>query len=228
MTEQNLSECAAPTAENPPTPQAESPEPTVGAFEKPTVPMDPEAWNLTIKVMGGTTTTKFDNDLAQKRADANERRKQYDQETAIGRTPIEQGGGMVFDHKFTDPLMSPKVKLEYRGRTKDMIFEMLCELVVDEVTDAHTLIFVCPECVKRGVDQQFAQVHANNKNRAWHLDKKNAGTPRRAEDSGPDGKARYAIYTHAGDIMDTDEMRCPHPNCGCVYKIHKNILYRIK
>ena len=185
-------------------------------------------YKLTTWVQGGTTTTRFDNDLAQKRADAEERRKDYDRDTEIGRTPIEQGGGMVFDHRFADPLMSPKVKLEYHGRTKEMLFEMLCELVVDDMTDSHTLIFVCPECVQRGVDQQFAQVHANNKNRAWHLDKKRAGTPMRVKDTAPGEQDRYTVYTHAGDIMDTDEMRCPNANCGCSFKIHKNILYRVR
>jgi hypothetical protein len=196
----------------------------------PTPPTDPSPPKVEIEapagiVRGGTTSSEWDKQYQQKLADAEERRKQAAADAALSKIPIEAGGAKSYTHHFSHPVHSPKVLIEYHGSKKEPIMEMLCELVLDDVTGDSILQFVCPKCVSRGVHSAEAQCTARAKNRAWHLDMRGAGMYRKAQTVDLLGNPTVEMYIHAGSIMDTDALVCPHYNCGSKFKIHKNIMY---
>jgi hypothetical protein len=184
-----------------------------------------ERSRLQLLVRGGTTSSAYDKEMQQRIADAEVRRAEADADRKIAQIPIERGGGMIFENKLADPMTGPRVLIKYVGRTKDVLMEQLCELVADEMSGDHMLIFVCPECFRRGVPSGFAQCHVRSKHRQWHLDLKDAGTIKSVRNSDmPNG---LEFYTHAGSIMDTDVLRCDGTNCGASFKIHNNVMYRV-
>jgi hypothetical protein len=209
------------------------PEQPTDAPSEPASPETPSAaeppaegpYKLTTWVQGGTTSSRFDTQLAEQVADAKARRAEYDAENKLGAIPIEHGGAALYAHQFADPVASPKVALYYEYRDGRAITE-LCELVTDDITGEKILIFVCPECVARGVNQGFAQCRVSDKNRAWHIDEKGAGEVRWAENPTVPGGREF--YRSAGTIMDTDALRCAGVGCGCTFKVHKNRLYRTR
>lgn len=177
-------------------------------------------------VRGGTTTSAFDNELAMRKADAEARREQDDQDKKIASVPVEKGGGLMFERRLADPMTGPRVLLTYVGDGKEEIHQQLAELVEDDITGDHILIFVCPECFRRGIPSGFCQCHARCKHRAWHIDKTTAGQVKGVRNSDAPGGMEF--YTSAGMIMDTDVLRCDAVNCGNAYKIHKNVMYRVR
>lgn len=178
-------------------------------------------------VRGGTTTTAYDNALAKSMADADKRRAADDADKKLAKVPVEQGGAMMFEREFAPRMTSPKVRLRYVGKTRETIMEQLCELVVDDSSgrEEHLLIFVCPECFRRGVPSGFAQCHVKASHRKWHVDTKEAGQIKAVRNSDAPGGQEF--YTNAGTIMDTDVLRCDNTNCGCAFKIHNNVMYRV-
>ena len=176
-------------------------------------------------VRGGTTTGAYDKEMQQRLADAEVRRAEDEADRKIAQIPIEKGGGLMFERKLTDETSNPRVHVTYVGRTKEKISEQLCELVFDELMGDHMLIFVCPECSRRGVPSGFAQCHAKSKHRSWHVDTRGAGEVKAVRNSDSAGGIEY--YVSAGTIMDTDVLRCDGVNCGCAFKIHKNVMYRV-
>lgn len=184
-----------------------------------------EKSKLQLIVRGGTTTSAFDNEMAQKMADAEVRREEDEKVKKIGQIPIEQGGGVMYEANFSDPTASPKVLIKYVGKGKEVRMEQLCELVFDDTSGDHMFIFVCPECFNRGIPSGFAQCHVRASHRAWHLDTKTAGEVKAVKNS--DNPRGIEYYQHAGDIMDSEILRCDGPNCGCAFKIHRNIMYRV-
>lgn len=187
----------------------------------------PEAERCRIQTMvrGGTTSSAFDNELAEKMADAELRRAESAADRKVGEVPIEQGGGLVYENKLTDPQYSPRVLLKYVGAGKEPLLEQLCELVKDESTGDHLLIFVCPECFRRGIPSGFAQCHARASHRAWHIDTREAGQVKSAKNT--DKLNGVEFYVSAGIIMDSDILRCDNVNCGGAFKIHRNVMYRV-
>lgn len=184
-----------------------------------------EAINIQLIVRGGTTSTAYDNEQARRVADAEQRRKQLDADVKLGTTPIEQGGGRMFNYNFADPIATPKVHLQYVNSKKEVLMDQLCELVTDEISGNKILQFVCPKCVMRGVHPGEAQCTVRDQNRQWHLDVKGAGGISRVETVDMHGRKLLEPYLNAGVVMDTDVLRCPNFNCGSSYKIHKNMLY---
>lgn len=188
--------------------------------------LTPEAQaRLQLLVRGGTTTSAFDKEIQEKLADTEHRRAEDAADRKIGTIPIERGGGLVFEHKLADPMTGPRVYLQYVGQGREVLSEQLCELVEDDTSGDRLLIFVCPECVRRGIPMTFAQCHARAKHRAWHVDRREAGRVKAVKNSDAPNGIEY--YTSAGVIMDTDVLRCDQTNCGCSFKIHRNVMYRV-
>lgn len=175
-------------------------------------------------VRGGTTTSAWDKEQARREADAEVRRKQLDADRRLASIPLEQGGAMMFDHNFADPLTTPKVHIRYVNSKKETIMDQLCEMVTDDISGDTILQFVCPKCVMRGIHPGDAQCTVRDSNRKWHLDTRTSGM---AKIQTVDMRGRPVLepYLNAGMIMDTDVLVCPAFNCGAKYKIHKNMLY---
>jgi len=211
-----------PALEPKPTPEADpapSPCPEGGAYSS-------GLGSFSIKVQGGTTSSAYDKVMAQQKADADARRQQDAEDKRVGRTPIEQGGGMMFEHRLTDSQFSPKAHVTYVGKGREFISDQLVDLFEDEIAGDKMLVFVCPECVRRGRDSGQSQCHARDSHRKWHIDTRTAGIIKTVENAAvPGGLERYLS---GGEIMDTDTLACSHPYCGCAFKIHKNMMYRVK
>ena len=179
-------------------------------------------------VRGGTTSSAYDNELAERLSQAEQRRAADAAERHLGTIPIEQGGALNFERKLTDPAVHPRVLLQYVGWGREVLHEQLCELVYDDLQEppAHILILVCPECFRRGVPVQFAQMHVRDNHRAWAIDTRGAGQMKAVSNDAMAGGIEF--YHYAGKIMDTDVLRCDGVNCGASFKINKNFLYRVK
>jgi hypothetical protein len=197
---------------------ADTPEPTAK-------PKDDNAINLQLIVRGGTTSSAYDMEQARRAADAEKRRKQLDRDIKIGTTPIEQGGGRMFNYNFADPLATPKIHLKYVNSKKEVVMEQLCELITDDISGNKILQFVCPKCVMRGIHAGEAQCTVRDGNRKWHLDTKGAGGIAKVQTVNLRGDKVLEPYLNAGTVMDTDLLICSNYNCGARFKIHKNMLY---
>jgi len=172
-------------------------------------------------VRGGTTTTAQDNRIRAFEHDSNERRAVHDCEKAIASIPVERGGGKMFANNFAD-VFSPMTPVTYypAGKSEKLI-DMLCDVIVDDNKE-HILIFVCPECVKRGVPSGQAQCHVKFSHRKWFLDTRGAGEIRQMQSAGG-----VTPYVFAGFVMDSEKLTCSNENCGCSYRIHKGKMYRV-
>lgn len=179
-------------------------------------------------VRGGTTSSAYDSEMAQRLSEADQRRAQDAAERHLGTIPIEQGGALNFERKLADPAVHPMVLLQYVGWGKEVLHEQLCELVFDDLQEppAHILVLVCPECFRRGVPVQFAQMHVRDNHRSWAIDTRAAGQMKAVKNQAAVGGIEF--YHNAGKIMDTDILRCDGVNCGTSFKINKNFLYRVR
>lgn len=186
----------------------------------------PAPMPMQILVRGGTTTTAYDMELKRRVADAEKRRAQLDRARRLASIPIEQGGALLHSHRFSDPLTEPRVVVRYVNEKKETIFDILCDLHVDDTSGAYILQCVCPECFRRGVHSGEAQMTVRDTNRKWYVDTKHAGEMRHCEDVDMDGNKVKVPYRHAGEIMDSESFTCTNYNCGATYKIHRNMMYR--
>lgn len=162
------------------------PEHNPGAFISAPVPM--------MFMKGGTTSSKYDRDMAEMRQDAAKRQSedaaerrqsvkmpekakgdeaaaQALRDSVIG-SAIAADKGISYNHDMTG--RAPVCIIEIRS--KDNAHHMFCQadLVVVEADGRPipALIVVCPRCVERGVDQKFAQLTLRQDNRRWYLDEK--------------------------------------------------------
>jgi len=176
----------------------------------------------------GTTSWAYDKEMRARVKDAEDRRAQDAVERQLGTLPVERGGAMNFEHKFADPIEHPRVLLAYVGFGKEILHEQLCEMVYDDTQTppTHILIFVCPECFRRGVPTQLCQLHVRDTHRAWHVDRRGAGEVKAVKNTAAQGGLEF--YRNAGQIMDTDVLRCDNVNCGAAFRINKNRLYRVR
>lgn len=143
---------------------------------------------------GGTTSSKYDRDMAEMRQDAAKRQSEDAaerrqsvkmpekakgdeaaakalRESVIG-SAIAADKGISYNHDMAG--RAPVCIIEIRS--KDNAHHMFCQadLVVVEADGRPipALIVVCPRCVERGVDQKFAQLTLRQDNRKWYLDEK--------------------------------------------------------
>jgi hypothetical protein len=214
-------------AKTPPTkePSQKTSDTSKGGSEAPKLWTPSDGCDIEVMVRGGTTSSKWDLEQAKIVAEAEARRKQLDEDRKLASIPVEQGGAMMFDRNFSDPLKAPKVLLRYH--TSDMDLEILCELIVDDDKEDVILQFVCPQCVKRGMHPGEAQCTVRDSHRGWHLDMRDAGQIKYAETVDMAGRKIREPYVFAGVIKDTDTLRCSQYNCGRAYKIDNNILHDV-
>jgi hypothetical protein len=179
-------------------------------------------------VKGGTSTSSFDKELAQNRFDVAERHREDLQSKQEAQNPGPGGLGDSFSHSFSgfDPAQRPCCHVKMvNSRKEETGLEMLVDVTLD-LDGKLQLTFVCPDCVERGVHQSFAQQTARDDHRAWFLDtssRTGAGMPFQVIN------AWGHVETHisAGEIMDTDTLRCSNAHCTFACKIHKNLMYRV-
>ena len=182
-------------------------------------PVTDEPWRTQVWVRGGTTTSRFDNLIAKQHADAEARRAEQDADRAA----VRNEGARMYSHNFTDSISDPKVILRFNDTKLGVDIEMMCELVLDDVSGENLLLFLCPDCLARGIPSDLAQRRVSERARAWHLDTRDRGKMGRYTDAW----GRPQMYLKAGTIVDTDILRCPEFGCTFACKIDGNIMRRV-
>jgi hypothetical protein len=169
-------------------------------------------------VKGGTSTLAYDQEIKKNEAEAEARRDAQDRDRAIASVPIEEGGGKLYSHNLGHPTDDPKILIHFVNSKKETQYDLLCDIGIEFDGSSRWFIFICPDCVARGIPSGQAQLRVNDKHRHWNLDERTQGTVIEF-----DGQ----IYYSAGEIMDTDVLRCPNAHCTLAVKIHKNMMYRV-
>lgn len=173
-------------------------------------------------VKGGTSTSRYDNEMARRRADADNRRVGQDQMGAIGQRGVRPGeAARLGSNRFLTET-TPRVVLLYRNKDKTVRQECISELVEVESKEQGRLdrlfVMVCPRCVARGVPQGESQVIVRSSHRKFYLDdsegKKNQIVVVRDPISG-----HPAPVLIAGTIYCEEILRCNNYNCDWAVKI---------
>jgi len=179
-------------------------------------------------VRGGTPTMAHERAVAEQEADAEKRRDIAAEERRIARVPIDQGGGKMYQQRFTATPGVPQayVLLDYlTSRGEPMLYlgqplQCLADLTISgeqigsDGFGAHsqemTLHIVCPACIARGMPQGQAQLTIRQSNKHWQLDTNGAGMPIIFENQ---------AYSSAGRVVECERFRCP---CGWAARIYNN------
>lgn len=172
---------------------------------------------MTSFVKGGTLTARYENDLKQKRRDAEERRKtEADRHRTAAQNP-----GQARQH--TADLGSQKnhaaIVLEFRNSDGKAEEFMMCELNAGRGDDPTELILVmcCPSCAKR-VGSDEAQFHFSNKHKRFDLD------TRRQGELWVNPTNPREFVTLAGTIHLTEAVSCPGVGCSWRFKIDNSVI----
>ena len=208
-------------AEEQPAPaeQAEQPEQT--APEEPEAPVPvpvhvgPEN-PLSAFVKGGTHTEASARLYEESFREAEVRRDESDRDKAVARVPIEQGGGRMFAHRFTQ---SPEIPQAYfllrfvneSGSPMDSPGFCLGDVYIEdwEHPDDLTVQLVCPMCVNDGHKHlQDCQIKIRMSNRRWHF----MPHASRKEFVFAEGDGPPKTYVSAGIITESERFFCPHCN----------------
>jgi hypothetical protein len=169
-------------------------------------------------VKGGTSTAAYDLEIKKNEAEAEARRDAQDKDRAIASKPIEEGGGKMFSHNFGHPTDDPKILIRFVNSKKETEFELLCDIGIEQDGSSRWFIFICPDCVSRGIPSGQAQLRVCDNHRHWSLDDRTQGEVIVFDEQ---------IYYSAGRIMDTETLRCPNAHCTLAVKIHNNMMYRV-
>lgn len=172
---------------------------------------------MTSFVKGGTLTTNYENQLKQKRHDAEERRKaEADRHRIAAEKPMEarMGGADLGSRK-----NHAAIVLEFRnsdGKAEEFI---MCELNAGRGDDPTELVLVmcCPYCAKR-VGSDEAQFHFSSKHKKFELD------TRRQGELWVNPTNPREFVTLAGTIQLTEAVRCPGVGCQWRFKIDSSVI----
>jgi hypothetical protein len=178
----------------------------------------------TVYMKGGTTSSRYDNALAQKEADAERRRKAQDRmrsdvEGAVGQGAI---GGLHEMRMVTQD--SGKLWLQYLNDDGSTYQDCVSEITVfpDPFGNAADMMFtlVCPKCVERGVPMGESQIMVRSSHRKWWLDETKRGVVAIPTEAGP------MILHQAGHVTVQDIIRCSNFNCTWSVRIDGNKVRR--
>lgn len=172
----------------------------------------------TVIMKGGTTSSRYDNELAKKNADAEKRRQHQDTQMAIAQ---KQGGAdgsiaRLGSHKLLNS-DSPRLLLQYLNRDRSVRQECISEITHINGANQGELdmmfSLVCPKCLERGVPQGESQLFVKNSHRKFHLDTRKAG-PRRVESA-----FGIQVLLVCGTVSVDDVVRCSNFNCTWAVRI---------
>ena len=160
-------------------------------------------------VQDGTSTSAWDQHLAQETHDAEQRRIQEDRRLAAANTSQAQ----VYEHRLSDQQRDPVVVLQVLKRDRSVSDYLVCEVLhVGEGADAELVLqAVCPQCVARGRASGSVQFKIHQRNRMWWLDTRTQGELW-ANPANPG-----ELYVLAGKVTTHDWIKCP--TCSWRFKI---------
>jgi hypothetical protein len=161
---------------------------------------------------GGSTSGKYDQEMAAKKADAERRRQHQDTQAKVAERHAGADGSVarLGSHNMmgTD---SPRLLLKYLNRDKSVRQECISEIThVNGAKQGELdMMFslVCPKCLERGLPQGESQLFVKNSHRKFSLDITKAGT--RVVDS---ELGRQFVFV-CGNVSVNDIVRCSNFNC---------------
>lgn len=172
-------------------------------------------------VRGGTTTSRNDQMFAALWQDAEKRRNQEANARGLGQTPLEQGGGVMFEHPLSGKgqadlprawllltYLTPRGEVMTDGNGRPV--QCLADFVMGLDNDTMVII-VCPKCIARGMHQDQAQIMVRNSNRRFHFI---------AAKGSPTFTFEGMLFHNAGMIESSEKFVCP--NCSWTARIDKN------
>jgi len=175
-----------------------------------------------IFVKGGTTTSAWDNQLAQQRADTEARRAHQDAEYAQSKaTPHE---ARMQSMKLGGSQSSAMAVLALK-HAKDNIFLdwIICE-VIDQ-GDELALNMACPRCHAKNPGHE-PDMLIRQSNRSWWLDPK---PPKWMREVGSDrvwvNPKDGSTYVVAGSVHTQDWIKCTGLGCTWTFKIDDSVVH---
>lgn len=170
---------------------------------------------LAAYVKGGTHTEASARLYEESFREAEKRRDEAERDKLIGKTPIEEGGGRMFAHQFTQ---NPEIRRGYFllkyvnevGRVMPPNF-CLADLFMEnwETPEDLTVQLVCPMCANdRHKHLQDCQIKIRMSNRRWHHVKH----PSPKQFVFAEGDDPPKMYDSAGIITESERFFCPHCN----------------
>lgn len=167
-------------------------------------------------VKGGTVTMRYENDLAARRADAEQRRdQQVSQFNAVKKDPV---GARMQTADLGSQQKHPAIVLEIQDNNRTVTEYIRCELTAGR-TDPEELVLVlcCPYCaVKYGSAE--AQIHISSKNKRLYLD------IRRAGELWVNPLDVNEMVTLAGTITMEERAKCPGLGCTWAFRIDNSVI----
>jgi hypothetical protein len=167
---------------------------------------------------GGTTSARYDQHIAKKKADAEARRAHQDQQEAIAKREQGVDGSIarIGSQRFVTQ-ESPRLVLKYLNKDKTVRQECISEVTQINGADPGTLdtmfSLVCPKCLERGLPQGECQLFVRDSHRKFFLDPTKAG-PVVVEAYG-----RRDVVLTCGTVTVQDTVRCSNFNCTWAVKI---------
>jgi hypothetical protein len=178
-------------------------------------------------VKGGTTPSTYDNALAAKQADAEERRAHEDWVAHKVEHAHEEGAiARIGEQKFLTS-ESPRLVLYYMNRDGSVRQECLSEItmypvpgsLIGEIDMMFTL--VCPRCLERGVPQGESQLMVQNRHRKFHRDERKKTIVQLLTPFGP-----QIVHQDCTVTVD-DIVRCSNFNCTWQVRIADSKVYEV-
>ena len=185
----------------------------------------PSLENPLLAYVKGATPTEASERLYEERfRDGEQRRRQDAIDKQIASIPVEQGGGQLYSHQFTQNPEIPQayLLLHYVDRAGNRMypFECLADVWIldwDRPEDL-TLGIMCPLCWRGGVKHaQDCQLKIRMSNRGWHLEPA-VGRPTFVFDDGYGPRT----YTSAGIIRESEVFGCA--DCNWRARIVNNVI----
>ncbi len=188
---------------------------------KPAAPARTIEAPMTSFVRGGTISSGYEQGLAAKRADAEQRRAHQDKEHAIAAKDKSARLSTIAD--LGSHQNHPMVVLELKHAAGHPFREFLvCELFVPQGGDQSdlSLNMCCPFCAPI-VGSGEANFKFSRKHRGFELDQRRAGEVWH----NPDNPGEF--YTLAGTIHTTEAITCPGVGCAWRFKIDNSIVFTL-
>lgn len=178
--------------------------------------------SLQIIVKGGTTSSAYDKERAQRAAASEANRDHQDKQMAAAAEGVSMTDQGFTAAKLTSMRMmdkgSPRVVLYYLRRDKSVRQECVSEIVVTPDDSLFTL--VCPKCLERGEPAGSAQIMVKQSHRKWSLDTRAAGDMVQLRD--PDQVPFWVRI--CGTIDCSEPLRCSNLGCTWAVKIESMLV----
>jgi len=178
----------------------------------------------TIIVKGGTTSSRYDKDRAQREALAEQGRQHQDKQEQAASFGVGMTDKGFVHSKLTSLRMMdsghPRVVFYYLNKDKTPRQECVGELVLSG--DDELFVLVCPKCLERGEPHGSAQVMVKKSHRKWFLDTRTQD--KKGEKAGDivhlkDPNGQLFQVRICGTITCNDIIRCSNLGCNWAVQI---------